>query len=301
MVALPDDDADRSESLRPEVGAFAAAISTHGYCTERPRRSRREPDESPAALEPGGLLCADLRFGPRCALRQRPAASNRTFAPLDGDERGVAHTYFTRVQLEELSHPHYTIEACARKPASTTSPEHGRTASPARDAVHWFVVRRRLKRAIVRAPTEGDAGSTRLAYASMPPSRFRRARIHVPRERRRHVALRSPKWQITTTGIPDPESRRCAAEFRSSESGCESASARESHSVGVRTSRSANFLPSVAPRAQLVRRQLPISVLTSRSDLRSDSTHSRTGASACVRRRKRLASGDHRVLHRFAP
>ena len=71
--------------------------------------------------------------------------ANETFAPLDGDERGVAHTYFTRVQLDELLRAHYIVERLEETGVDDVAGAWAHRESPLANAVHWFaVVRRQL-------------------------------------------------------------------------------------------------------------------------------------------------------------
>ncbi len=143
VVALPDGDADRSESLGPEVGAFAAAISTHGLLHGTVAAIAARTGRIAERLELDGLLCAafgsvrDARFGNG---RRIEAA---TFAPLEGDERGVAHTYFTRAQLEELLQSHYTLEHLEEAGVDGVAGAWAHRKRPLSNAVHWFVVARR--------------------------------------------------------------------------------------------------------------------------------------------------------------
>lgn len=143
VVAVSDGDADRDAALAPEIGAFAATISTHGLLhgtiAAIGARTARIADR----LEADGLLYAtfgsvrDSRYG--CGRRIEAA----TFAPLDGDERGVAHSYFTRERLDELLQPQYTLERLDEIAADDVAGTWAHRERPLAGAVHWLVIARR--------------------------------------------------------------------------------------------------------------------------------------------------------------
>jgi hypothetical protein len=143
VTAIPDAAADRSEFLMPGSAPFAAAISTHGFlhgtraaiAARTARIADRLESEAPLYAVFGSVR--DARFGSGRRL------ADETFAPLDGDERGVAHTYFTRVQLDELLRVHYIVERLEETGVDGVAGTWAHRESPLSNAVHWFVIARR--------------------------------------------------------------------------------------------------------------------------------------------------------------
>lgn len=139
VVAVADGDADRDDAL-PGGEPFAAAISTHGLLHGIPERIDARVAAIAARLEPGGLFfatfgsIADARFGR--GTRLGPS----TFAPDDGDERDVAHTYFTRAQLDRRLRRHFEIERMWEVEADAIAGSWAHARLPLHDAVHWFLV-----------------------------------------------------------------------------------------------------------------------------------------------------------------
>ena len=145
VVGISDSAADDPESLSPAIGTFAATVSTHGLLHGTVAAIASRLAHIADRLEPGGLLYAafgsvrDARYG----TGQRIAAA--TFAPLDGDERGVAHTYFTRAELEALLGSHFDIEALDDRDVDAVAGTWAHGERPLSRAVHWFVIARRSR------------------------------------------------------------------------------------------------------------------------------------------------------------
>ncbi len=144
VVEISDADADSAEALSPAIGTFAAAVSTHGLLHGTVAAITARISRIGDRLAPDGLLHAtfgsvrDARFG----TGRRIAAA--TFAPLDGDERGVAHSYFTRTELESLLQPRYDVEALDQNGVDSVAGSWAHRRRALADAVHWFVIARRL-------------------------------------------------------------------------------------------------------------------------------------------------------------
>jgi hypothetical protein len=92
------------------------------------------------ALEPDAPLYAtfgsvhDARYGKGQALEPH------VFAPLDGDEIGVAHAFFDEARLRALLAPHFTVESIGETAVDEIAGSWAHPAAPLRDAVHWFVI-----------------------------------------------------------------------------------------------------------------------------------------------------------------
>lgn len=139
VVAVADNDADRFD-LRDDDGTFVAAISTHGFLHGTSKTIAQRLDRVARRLSHGGVLYAtfgsvrDARFGR--GLQLDPA----TFAPQDGDEAGIAHTYFTRAQLEDLLWRSFTVERLWEGDVDAIAGSWAHPTQPLSHAVHWFAV-----------------------------------------------------------------------------------------------------------------------------------------------------------------
>jgi hypothetical protein len=144
VVGIEDSALKSSDPLPDTLGEFAAVISTHGLLHGTIAAIRRRVASIADRLVEEGALYAtfgsthDARFG----RGRRIDAS--TFAPVDGDERGVAHAYFTRDALESLLNPRFVVEKLGECNVDTIAGEWAHRAQPLSGAVHWFVVARRV-------------------------------------------------------------------------------------------------------------------------------------------------------------
>jgi len=90
-------------------------------------------------LEPHGLLYAtfgsqrDARFGTGEKLGEQ------TYAPTEGDERGIPHTYFNEPELRKLLEPHFEIERLEEVPVDMIAGTWAHQQKPLTNATHWFV------------------------------------------------------------------------------------------------------------------------------------------------------------------
>ncbi len=62
----------------------------------------------------------------------------QTFASLDGDEAGIAHTFFDEAQLRDVLSTHWTIESLEEHAADTTAGTWAHRERPLSRSVHWF-------------------------------------------------------------------------------------------------------------------------------------------------------------------
>ncbi len=144
VFAVDDTSAGAADPLPAALGRFAAAICTHGLLHGTVATIAASLESIADRLDDGGLLYAtfgsvrDARFGR--GRRLGPA----TFAPFDGDERGVVHTYFTRAELESLLKSHYAIERIEECDVDAMAGSWAHAQRPLSKAVHWFVVARRV-------------------------------------------------------------------------------------------------------------------------------------------------------------
>lgn len=125
-----------SDSLAPHFRAtgrrYDGGISTHGLLHGTPETIETAVCEIANALVPHAPFFAafaslnDPRFGQGAQL------GDRTFAPRDGEEQGVPHTFFDERGVRDLLTGSFTIESIE---------EHA--AEHIAGSVHWFVRARR--------------------------------------------------------------------------------------------------------------------------------------------------------------
>jgi hypothetical protein len=143
VVAIDDATAALAAPLAGVPGGFAAALSTHGLLHGTKAIIAGHVSQIAPLLAKNAMLYAtfgsvrDARFG----LGERIDAS--TFAPLEGDERGVAHGFFDREQLVALLDPHFAIESLEEHDADEVAGSWAHRDRPLSGAVHWLAVARR--------------------------------------------------------------------------------------------------------------------------------------------------------------
>jgi hypothetical protein len=120
---------------------YAAALSTHGYLHGTVAKLRQGLAELRRVLRPGAPILItlgsieDARFGLGIALDET------TFAPGDGEEAGIPHSYFDRAGVIELLAPAFTVESLAERNVDDVV---GRWAHQTPGGMwHWFVTARR--------------------------------------------------------------------------------------------------------------------------------------------------------------
>jgi SAM-dependent methyltransferase len=154
VVAIDDSAAESADPLPAALGQFVAVICTHGLLHGSVSAISTRLASIAERLNDDGLLYAafgsvrDARFGR--GRRLGPA----TFAPLDGDEQGVAHTYFTRTTLAASLKPLFVVERRQEWGVDAVAGEWAHRRQPLSKAFHWFVVARR---ASIRSSSGLDA------------------------------------------------------------------------------------------------------------------------------------------------
>ncbi len=143
-VTAVDDEAAAGSSLRPVAGGpFRAAVSTHGFLHGTADEAIARVRAVAAALEPGGWVYAtfgssrDARFGKGTRL------GPQTYAPAEGDERGVPHAFFDEAQLRGALAGVLEIESLEERGVDGIAGAWAHEQRPLEAAVHWFVVARR--------------------------------------------------------------------------------------------------------------------------------------------------------------
>lgn len=143
LVAIDDAAATSPQPFAGIAEPFAAAISTHGLLHGRSGAIASNLDSIARLLERGGLLFAtfgstrDARFGKGARI------DDFTFAPEEGDERGVAHAYFDRTALAEVLEDHFEVELMQERTVDQIAGTWAHRQRPLEGSVHWFVVARK--------------------------------------------------------------------------------------------------------------------------------------------------------------
>jgi hypothetical protein len=138
VISVADDVAASTSPLAGVADPVSAALSTHGLLHGTPCAIAARVRAIGDCLEPGGLLYAtfgsirDARFG--CGER----IDDATYAPLDGDERGVAHTYFDGARLRALLEDGFVIESLDECGVDGIAGSWAHRERPLAGAVHWF-------------------------------------------------------------------------------------------------------------------------------------------------------------------
>ena len=127
----------------PQNQRFAAALSTHALLHGRPAEIADALVRIAALLDAGAPLFAtfgstrDARFG--VGEQIAPA----TFAPADGDERGVPHAYFDASDLRRMLERSFTVERLEERCVDDIAGTWAHLNAPLSGAWHWFTVARR--------------------------------------------------------------------------------------------------------------------------------------------------------------
>jgi hypothetical protein len=143
VTAIADDAAATEKPLAGVTDRFAAAISTHGLLHGTPPIIAARLRSIAERLDAEGLLYAtfgstrDARFG------EGRRIDDATFAPTDGDERGVAHAYFDRDRLRALLEPDFEVESLEERCVDEVAGSWAHRERPLSGATHWFAIARK--------------------------------------------------------------------------------------------------------------------------------------------------------------
>jgi hypothetical protein len=116
----------------------AAAISTHALLHGTPDSIAAMLSRISRRLEASATLYAtfgsqrDSRYGQGVQL------GRQTFAPENGDETGVAHTYFDEGQLRRLLGDEWVIESLEEHDVDEVAGAWAHQQQPLKNSVHWF-------------------------------------------------------------------------------------------------------------------------------------------------------------------
>jgi len=143
VVAIADPQAYGESPFDGIDEHFVAAISTHGFLHGTQASIEKRLHAVAQRLEAPGLLYAtfgsirDSRFGTGTRI------DDRTFAPANGDERGVAHAYYDRADLEGALGRSFVIESLEERGVDEIAGAWAHRERPLAGAVHWLAIARR--------------------------------------------------------------------------------------------------------------------------------------------------------------
>jgi hypothetical protein len=143
VIEVDDAAAASCESLGRLDELVAAVLSTHGLLHGTAPAIAARVQAIAAVLENGGWLCAtfgssrDARFG------EGERIAEATYAPTGGDERGIAHTFFSEAELRALLESRFAIESLTEHGVDEVAGSWAHQERPLTGAVHWFVIARK--------------------------------------------------------------------------------------------------------------------------------------------------------------
>lgn len=142
VVTLDDAAAASADALSSLSGPFEAALSTHALL----HGTFQIVDERIGAiahlLVPNGFFCAtfgsmnDARFG------KGERVAENSFAPAEGDERGIAHVFYDETRLRSLLETYFEIELIEEQHVDDIAGGWAHPTSRLQGAFHWFVIAR---------------------------------------------------------------------------------------------------------------------------------------------------------------
>jgi SAM-dependent methyltransferase len=143
VVAVDDAAAAAAQPLREISEPFDAAISTHGLLHGTHDAIASRVSAIGERLRDGGLLYATFGSSSDARFGQGRRLGDWTFAPLDGDERDVPHTYFDRDRVLAMLAPYFDVEALEEVSVDEVAGRWAHSTKPLRGAAHWFAIARR--------------------------------------------------------------------------------------------------------------------------------------------------------------
>jgi hypothetical protein len=143
VVSIDDEDAPSGKLPERARGDFAAVISTHGFLHGTAVAIAARVRSVTQALERGGLFYATFGSTRDVRFNAGERIDDSTFAPIDGDERGVLHTYYDRTRLRALLEPLLEVESLEERRVDDVAGSWAHRKHPLSGAIHWFAVGRR--------------------------------------------------------------------------------------------------------------------------------------------------------------
>jgi SAM-dependent methyltransferase len=140
VVEIDDRAAASQRPFAGVAGPFTGTLSTHGLLHGTPATIAANLVGIAGLLEPEGLLYGtfgsmrDARFG------RGERVAEFAYALDEGDERGVAHTFYDRQRLSALLRTHFAVESLEEHVVDGLAGRWAHRESSLSGAVHWFAV-----------------------------------------------------------------------------------------------------------------------------------------------------------------
>jgi hypothetical protein len=142
-VATLDDASAASAAAFSSIGGpFDGALSTHSLLHGTLQSVAGQVSAVAHLLAPGAFFCAtfastkDARFG------KGDRIAENSFAPTEGDERGIAHVFYDEARLRSLLEPSFQIELMEEQRVDAIAGRWAHPTAPLASAFHWFVIAR---------------------------------------------------------------------------------------------------------------------------------------------------------------
>lgn len=116
------------------------ALSTHALLHGTEAEISALLDRIANQLAPGAPLYGTFGSVRDARNGRGEQRGQHTFAPLDGDERGIAHTYFDEPRLRALLERQFSIESLEERDVDTIAGTWAHQEQPLERAVHWFAI-----------------------------------------------------------------------------------------------------------------------------------------------------------------
>lgn len=126
--------------LPPVKVLFDAALSTHALLHGTIREIDTAQRAIAARLVTGAPLYATFGSTADARFENGTRIDAFTFAPVDGDERAVAHTFFDRHRLCALLENRYEIDSMEERNVDEIAGVWAHAARPLKASTHWFVI-----------------------------------------------------------------------------------------------------------------------------------------------------------------
>lgn len=130
---------DALAAIDSDGTSFDGALSTHALLHGTPHSVRNRVGALACILSGGAYLFATFASTRDARYGVGEQVAEATFAPLDGDERGVAHVYFDEARLRAIVEPHFHVTSLDERAADAIAGTWAHPASPLRGAVHWML------------------------------------------------------------------------------------------------------------------------------------------------------------------
>ncbi len=115
------------------------ALSTHALLHGTPQSVRERVVAIARVLSGEAYFFATFASTRDARYGRGEQVAEATFAPLDGDERGVAHVYFDEARLRAVVEPYFRIVQLDECVADAIAGTWAHPTSPLRGAAHWML------------------------------------------------------------------------------------------------------------------------------------------------------------------